>query len=463
MGQLDTAYGRFPSEMLQLLDHAWFQRVWTFQELLLASRATVYSGHHSLTWEAFLERATCDPPGKSDLQKSFLDVLYLNTAQSYWNAEVPVINYHSSARANQKGNKDDYGPPSPAWADHEIRINNIGWLWGVTQRRSCSEPLDRLYGLYGLLRNLGFSLPKPDYNKTVPQVAQELTSSILEGNRSLSILYYFANQRFTSGPSWALDWKSFSTVTGSWGIVEKNHSMFRQNFKLAIGQDSLGLEGILYGTVHPFGNPIPKWPKKPSIGDQHRAYVSVLNWLREMLNLTKSFPDCLNSQPTWEAFFIAYVKGCRPSETSHSQLEKMVHSLLHCGMVSPRSKRHIDLMKQRPKFKLKQLHKLNDDELRDYICENATMKKFMESLTVTAKICSEGTPFRTSGGWIGISLCCAEPSDVLALLHGSSVPAILRPVGEQFQLVGFASVEGIPDHAWPIKGDEEGVQSIVLI
>ena len=96
-----------------------------------------------------------------------------------------------------------------------------------------------------------------------------------------------------------------------------------------------------------------------------------------------------------------------------------------------------------------------------YVQDDAIMQAFTEEVTETARNCSDGTSFRTSKGWIGVAMCPFQPSDLLALIHGSSVPVILRPVGEHYQLVGFASFQGIPDSAWPINGEEEGMQSVV--
>jgi hypothetical protein len=433
----------------------------------MASRATIHCGHCSLPWEAFATRI--GPAYLLDEANSLCESVWqTNMARLSWRIEAKVTDRHSSVISIDDGKKSCYDASNPTLAGRHEWLVIIHYLWQSIRRRSSSEPLDRLYGLYGLLRSMGFGLPRPDYRKTCRQIAQELTISSLVLSRSLMPLYCFVEERFSSGgPSWAIDWEHFDgdfALTRFWGIEGGDHDTFRHGFRLSIDKSRLSLEGILYGPLHPFGTPEPT--RKANIRTEHDipSRFTILNWLQEMLNLTKTFQNCPNGQLAWEALFIAYFKGCNIYGLSRSTLEAMTLVLLQCGMVSSQLLRHIDLLKDGAHRPVpKQLHTLSEDELYAYIRDDAIMQAFTEKLTDTQGNGSVGTPFRTSKGWIGIATCPFQPSDLLALLHGSSVPAILRPVGEDYQLVGFVSVQGIPDTAWPINGDEEGLQRIVLI
>jgi hypothetical protein len=432
----------------------------------MASRAAIHCGHCSLPWEAFVARVE---PAMflNEGGRICENVVNTHMARFLWQVEARVTARQSPVIPIDDGNRTCYDASNPTLAGSHDWLVIIALLWQSTRQRFSSEPLDRLYGLYGLLRNMGFGLPRPDYHKTGSQVAQELTFSSLVISRSLMPLYCFVEQRFSSGgASWALDWEHFDEYTDirCWGIKGGNHSTFRHDFRPSINESRLGLEGILYGTLHPFGTPVSNMEGNSYSERDIPLRLAILSWLQEMLNLTKTLQKCPNGQLAWEALFIAYFKGYHNDGSSRSILRGMTLVLLQCGMMSSQLPHHIDLLRQGAHGSVpKQLHTLNEDELYAYIRDDAIMQAFTRNLTKTAQKCSGGTLFRTSKGWIGVAMCPFQPSDLLALLHGSSVPAILRPVGEYYQLVGFASIQGIPDSAWPINDDEEGLQSIVLI
>jgi hypothetical protein len=432
----------------------------------MASRATVHCGHCSLPWDAFVARAR--PAMFLDEAERLCDnVRNTDLARFLWQVEARVTDHHSPVTPIDDGNRTCYDASNPTLVGSHNWLVIIALLWQSTRQRSSSEPLDRSYGLYGLLRSMGFGLPRPDYNKTGPQVAQELTFSSIMISRSLMPLYCFVEQRFSSSdPSWSLDWEHFDDYAyiRHWGIKEGNHGTFRHDFRPSIDESRLGLEGILYGTLHPFGTPVPNMERKICSEHDIPLRLAILSWLQETLNLTKTFQNCPNGQLAWEAMFIAYFKGYHMDGSSRSILSSMTLVLLQCGMMSSQLPCHIDLLKDGARGPVpKKLHTLNKDELYVYIRDDAIMQAFTEKLMETARKCSDGTLFRTLKGWIGVAMCSFQPNDLLALLHGSSVPAILRPVGEHYQLIGFASIQGIPDSAWPISDDEEGLQSIVLI
>jgi hypothetical protein len=194
---------------------------------------------------------------------------------------------------------------------------------------------------------MGFGLPTPDYQKTGGQVARELTFSSFVLSRSHMPLYCFVDRRFSSGgPSWALYWDHFDreyTYIRGWGIKEGNHGTFRHGFKPSIDESRLGLEGILYGKMHPFGTPVPN--KNLYLESDVSFRLAILGWLQEMLNLTKTFQNCPNGQLPWEALFIAYFKGYYLDGSSESILRSMALVLLQCGMVSSQLPRHIETPK----------------------------------------------------------------------------------------------------------------------
>lgn len=440
-----------------LLDHTWFRRIWTFQELLMASHATIQCGNYTLPWDAFAERA------RAHCQ----NIEVIETTRLHWLADSVLSNDPLHSDYFHDGMRDYHEEPSFRIA-RSFKWIAMTSLWRNTFGRESSEPLDKFYGFYALFRQIGFDLPKPDYHKTVPQVSQELTIGIIMLTLSLMPLHSHVDRRFTSGcTSWALDWEQIDDIYAHahyWGIERGNHSIFRAKYRPSIDGNRLVLEGILYGAMRPFGSPVPHLEPESSNERSVSWALASLMWLVEMLKLSSGFDDCPNGQLGWEAWCTAYFKGYTTNVESHRFLESMILPLLQCGMVSSQLPRHVSLLENAaPGPVLKNLHMLDKDELFAYVRDDDSMRSFAQRLTDTTRRCSQGVSFRTSGDWIGITPCPVQPGDLVALLHGSSVPAILRPVGQDYKLVCFASIQGLPDSAWPNTGNEKGVQSIVLI
>ncbi|RSM10747.1 hypothetical protein CEP52_003424 [Fusarium oligoseptatum] len=54
-------------------------------------------------------------------------------------------------------------------------------------------------------------------------------------------------------------------------------------------------------------------------------------------------------------------------------------------------------------------------------------------------------PFLSVGGYVGLGPDAMDSGDVIAIFHGAHVPFVLRPKGQEFQLLGEAYVHGIMD------------------
>ena len=64
---------------------------------------------------------------------------------------------------------------------------------------------------------------------------------------------------------------------------------------------------------------------------------------------------------------------------------------------------------------------------------------------------------------VGFTTDKVKNGDVVALLHGANEPVILRPCGENYCMIGLGTIAGMPDHAWPLTGNEDGIQRINLV
>lgn len=78
-----------------------------------------------------------------------------------------------------------------------------------------SRPEDKVYGIYGVCKKLGYELPAPDYNKPVALVYTEAAQAILRYDRNLRVLSMVEGTSSSSYglPSWV---PNFSGSMHNW-------------------------------------------------------------------------------------------------------------------------------------------------------------------------------------------------------------------------------------------------------
>ncbi|KAI1130974.1 heterokaryon incompatibility protein-domain-containing protein [Nemania abortiva] len=83
-----------------------------------------------------------------------------------------------------------------------------GVIQAIRERKS-TDPRDRSYALYGVLRNLGIGLTAPDYTKPTSQVYHQLLADLLRWQPKLLNLMLDVNGNPLPGsPSWVPDWST---------------------------------------------------------------------------------------------------------------------------------------------------------------------------------------------------------------------------------------------------------------
>jgi len=80
----------------------------------------------------------------------------------------------------------------------------------LVRTKLSTDPRDKVYGLYGFFEHKQIlGLPKVDYSKPVQQIYTEITSAVIEFDRSLDILYEVCLQPLIPGlSSWVPDWSN---------------------------------------------------------------------------------------------------------------------------------------------------------------------------------------------------------------------------------------------------------------
>lgn len=193
-------YQRYPCtpekrEALRRLfwDHAWWQRLWIWQEIMLARStasdgAMVQCGARTVSW--YLVRRALRLLRETVLPDAAMR-RGLYPAPAMW---LP----HAFAATSTRD-----------W-------DSLSYLMRSTSQSGCTDPRDRVYALLGLVPRRLAARIVPDYDASAARVYQDAFMAFLEVNDNL-ILLKFCDSELRSeawdGPSWVPDWQVGVTVT----------------------------------------------------------------------------------------------------------------------------------------------------------------------------------------------------------------------------------------------------------
>lgn len=174
----------------ELFESSWFERLWTFQEVVVARSAQLVCGSSKLSWEAMLEFMSL--VHDNNLIRS---VLTTERAMKLW------INVISLARIRAR----------------YLTYANTGGLDLIdlilmTGARKCFDSRDRLIALSGLTSG-EYPLPYPtDYTKDVATFYTDFAVHSITSSSGLLRIFGFCRldpRRMGGLPSWVPDWTGY--------------------------------------------------------------------------------------------------------------------------------------------------------------------------------------------------------------------------------------------------------------
>ncbi|KXX75413.1 Heterokaryon incompatibility protein 6, OR allele [Madurella mycetomatis] len=169
-----------------IVNHPWWSRVWTAQEILLSKRATLVKGHYQVDWDRFCsamhhgvalgiwERVILGQIVKSPIQ-NFFDVQALRNPPVLGNAADRLLFYLFRTRA-----------------------------------RNATNPLDKIYAVLGMisadLQDIGI---RPNYSSSPAEVYLAATQRLIAVSQNLDILGACdPTHPMPEAPSWVAHWGS---------------------------------------------------------------------------------------------------------------------------------------------------------------------------------------------------------------------------------------------------------------
>ena len=356
---------------------------------------------------------------------------------------------------------------------HYLSIVGGVVLIADAMRRKASDPKDLVYGMYSLLKDMGYIIEEPDYEKSIAEIFEDFSFSVIERTRSLFTLWAFPNSvPLPYLPSWVLDLQKISTwpnareVNSSWSD-EKRLTYFRRDFKLQRRQHSrLFLEGVINGSLQILGTEIPDLHFEKFEGDPEGSLrMTMVNWLSKTLELSDHITKCPNGQSGSRALLdILCIMADEesPPQFAVESVKSKLQSVLGYRAIScdPDMRKSFAIASDMPS-----LGQLSSQDMFDHLCKSydtqvPPLMLFLFDLFWKSK---GATPVLLSNSCIGLGYGKMQVGDKVVLLYGSTFPMIVRPSGSHYQLIGPAVIGGIAKQQWPLREDQEGIEMITLV
>jgi hypothetical protein len=315
-----------------------------------------------------------------------------------------------------------------------------------------ARPEDKIFAFYGICKRLGFDLPAPDYEKPVAMIYTEAVQAILHYDQNLDVLSWICE---SSGWEWGLpSWvPDFSGCLCRWTPSKPPHlSIFGKGnpsvsgntqcqFELILNGQALKVKGRRLDLLCASGLPWMIDSSTNMLGDSPlqtgQVYSSLLDCIGSWLDVVLGRGDFHDINAATQ--LLARVLTCDDDlqQQHHLFAENLeVYGRYLSTLVAiptlDGDTRQIALVD--PQESLQQ----NVKVVGDYILSIGMYMFFQKIIR-----CHWKTVFRTLNGYLGIGTHTVRENDVVAVFHGCSQAAILRPCGDYFKYVGPAYVDGI--------------------
>ena len=412
----------------KLIDRPWWNRAWTYQEVLLSKNAVLLCGGKILLWTELAKAAEIwftlnyagplpclSEPIAPALTAHQLHMIYnFSMSSLYGNTVLTMV--------QEKSCRDGEWLPCEAVPD-EAFLATLSRFAG----RASSDPRDKVYALLGVydLKDIKVDI---DYTKPVHQVYAEVVKAVYEYNRRLDILSFGLAPLFSSTrlpdlnlPSWVPDLRAALQVGAPNGLDHRHYSAAGTSIaelRMSSDHHCITVTGILVDKVtkvspHSYTN----------VNQQHGDWSVFAG-----LETDSSYPTGI---PSTEAFFLTLTA----QSSSLLTRDGPGHwTRLRNGFASRTDKSSsIEGMRL---VASSDAEPSEDTIDRTVAFEQDYVKRF-------ADICRCRSFFVTEKGYFGVGPHWMEDRDEVAVVLGKSAPLLVRRHGGEFQVVDECYVCGI--------------------
>lgn len=444
------------------LFHDYFRRVWTAQQIILASECYLQYGNVKISWDSFVNRFYSEHwvrrqifivPNKDELHDEYLSYRFreiLRDALKYPPSETDI---HASNPHHER-------------MDFHVLFSSI--VQGV-QASTAGEDKDRIFAMQSILAQIGLALPHPNYNKSLEEIYTDATVAIQQNGKTLNILAYASLSSNSALPSWVIDWKTVDIQIDicddsfQWLLLSQNASRsgYKDTVRWSADGAVLKLRGVQLGQLQDgvlepssiLG--MAEWDYLRAMAgrDNHVArFNEVHQWLQHVKLLTVAALFASIDAPEDAARSSEIDRWYEIVTNTTAQKRDDAQNKEHvspCAESTSTCTTNFDLQDSDSSLSALEMYG-SENELIWKV--DLSLWHFLRSLWLC----------RLESGLSCLALHPVQPGDVALISEGVSVPFIARRAGDQYKLFSMAWIEdAMQGDMWP--DDESKLETFEII
>ena len=425
-----------------LLDRAWFSRLWCVQEICLGGlnrnfEPLMMCGSHLFEW-GYLAKLN-----RFVYREAFLSLVKVEL--SFLGNILKILRTRKSVLDLQSARQRD------VIEGNELAVKNLQMviLLSLFSTFKASVPVDKIYALLGVANDVrdqrGTLIFRPDYHRPVLETNLDLTSFLIQRDLSLETLHFLAAYEPGAEPqlaSWVVDWTNEANLNRCFNRLlpglHSNH--FRADSSVSIAEPAKVDGRQLFAHAYLIGEVTEILPGIPSPDESQLFYETVIhNWSR----LTK-------------------LKQQADLEIGDEEIERYLRTLsADLRLICDHWREHFQVT-TRPSLSSSAIDLTANPDLVDH--SDRKHRLFNEWIVVVHLF---RRLFMTTSCMFGLGPRKTRPGDRIYILQGARVPFVLHPtthVGvpqnrpSQFEIIGEAYVDGVM-YGELFRGDPESHRS----
>ena len=430
-GTMDFQYMKQWMRSIDLLfEREYWQRTWTFQEMVLPQEVIVLCGDDACSITDILTFHSWAYNIKSQPRPNFIDETLWDIIAVRCGLELQNIRKLSTILIAKEikgpqGDKDDL-----------IRRRETGWQMSLLEsRRKATNPRDKVYGFLGISELQSII---PDYSKSVEKVFREFAVAGIElhltrwvlNNSGVSLKKVPEN---TDGPkeipSWVPDLESSRIPLSAFDNIFRasGDSFFDEVGGATTRDDTLICPALKFDEI------------TSVLYDREEEGSNLEDFFRKLFSDNKG-KDYTTGNSRLQALFKVLMMDCVGDALNPKLFQKYVGAFMFQVLrYEPKASFQKELMPLMADFYRSEWNSTHREWGNDHYyysrlyMDNATLMERFRSMVI----------FETKNGYLGRSASRPTPGDQVYIMSGCDYPVLLRRYDSHFTNVGICFVKGV--------------------
>jgi hypothetical protein len=319
-----------------------------------------------------------------------------------------------------------------------------------------TDPRDKIFSVYWLLKDKMVNFPEPDYSKTAAMVYVGATKSIIETLNSVNVLgcIYPSERRLDGLPFWVYDWTQPYTDH----IISKpseltpdiNHSGI---WDRAPTFEAEGKRIIIFGIEYDHCHLATIPPQLENADDSFNTFSKSIDFLHEWLYFCARHSNNKSITQAHDAISLLISRDESTLESARTNLLELLSLVLTSVRIDDADTSTANTIHRESAAK---------ERIDHFYQENFRFAKLKADYL--RQLIQLYHPFVTPSGRIGVAKGVAiRKDDIVVLFCRSSIPMIIRSCSEGYELVGMVLVEDLVDDEQAWLFDEGKLQEFILV